>query len=63
MPGGPDGELDEDEFRPVDRYCRPEIEPRHRPRDDDGDRDRRGRYSGRDLRGGVSRWLDSRRKE
>jgi hypothetical protein len=60
-PGRPNGDMGEEDFRMVQRYCRPKREPEHRSRDDDeGDRVR-GHPRRRELLGGVLRWFDNRR--
>jgi hypothetical protein len=60
-PGRPNGDMGEEDFRMVQRYCRPKREPKHRSRDDDEGDKVRGRPRRRELLGGVLRWFDNRR--
>jgi hypothetical protein len=45
-PGLLHGDMDEDDIRPIERYCRPDREHRIRPRYDDDDDGREGRCQG-----------------
>jgi hypothetical protein len=63
IPGHADGDLDEVETHPIERFCRTDHELWRRPKDDDEEDRSRGHPRGRDLFGGVSRWLGNRGRE
>jgi hypothetical protein len=56
--GQPDGEIDEDEFRPITRYCGLQTEPQWCHHDDDDNDRNQKRSRSRDLMGRVTSWLD-----
>jgi hypothetical protein len=49
-----DGDINEEDIRPIERYCRPNREHRRHPRDGDDENSERRHPRGREILRGVT---------